>query len=353
MIIFKLSSKVRFGLVKSHDAWLFAENVSADSKAPTRVDTSDYRSPHSLTSSGQPRVFIYGSMDSSDAAGSKEHLLRSSSDFTESVPNSSRTRRARSLNLLRIWTLGNVVLSLALLGSFLYQLWPSSSHINELLKKTSMFFEVRTFPSTIDGGIAAHSKPSVARLPPGPEADAAWARFEKIRTVVISKSDVEMMGKDPMTAARFPDDHWGFGEDAYMGQIDVVHQLHCLNALRKRAFAAACNPEAEEEARAQPKWRWTHLQHCVSILLENLMCHADTELLTMNWIQEADYPFPDFSINKKCRDFETLLNWQAERAVDMDRWMNMTKPSGVTVIPGEKEWFQLFADNETSTSHDH
>ncbi|KAI1277741.1 hypothetical protein F5Y07DRAFT_398294 [Xylaria sp. FL0933] len=211
--------------------------------------------------------------------------------------------------------------------------------------------EVRTFPSTIDGGIAAHSKSSIARLPPGPEADAAWKRFEEIRTVVISKADVKMMGKDPMKAATFPDEHWGFGEDAYMGQLDIVHQLHCLNALRKRAFAAAWNPKAEAEAKEYPEWKWIHLQHCVSIVLENLICHADAELLTMNWIEEVDYPFPDFSINKQCRDFETLLDWQAERAVDMDQWMNMTKPRDVTIIPGEKEWFQLFGEGETSTVH--
>ncbi|KAI0908128.1 hypothetical protein F4823DRAFT_600618 [Ustulina deusta] len=298
-------------------------------------------------------------MDSSDAGGSKERLLRSSDDFAESIATSLKARSVRSLNLLRLWTLANVILSLALLGSLLHQLWPSSSRINRLLRETSPFspiletVEVRTFPSTIDGGIAAHSKSSIARLPPGPEADAAWERFEKIRTVVISKSDVKMMGKDPMSAAIFPDEHWGFGEDAYMGQLDIVHQLHCLNALRKRAFAAAWNPKAEADAREQPEWRWIHLQHCVSILLENLMCHGDTELLTMNWIKEADYPFPDFSIKKQCRDFETLLDWQAERAVDMDQWMNMTKPSGVTVIPGEKDWFQLFADSEVGTAHDH
>ncbi|KAI1130496.1 hypothetical protein F5Y10DRAFT_263188 [Nemania abortiva] len=255
-------------------------------------------------------------MDSSDAVSSTEHLLRSSDDFTDSMTGPSKARSARSVKLLRLWTLSNLVVSLALLGCLLYQLWPSPPRVNELLRKTSPFspiletVKVQTFQSTIDGGIAAHSRSSIARLPPGPETDAAWERFEKIRTVVISKSDVEMMGKDPITAATFPDEHWGFGEDAYMGQLDIVHQLHCLNALH-------------------------------------------TELLTMNWIEEADYPFPDFSINKQCRDFETLLDWQAERAVDMDRWMNMTKPSGVAAIPGEKEWFQLFASNETSTAHDH
>ncbi|GAW20493.1 hypothetical protein ANO14919_099990 [Xylariales sp. No.14919] len=297
-------------------------------------------------------------MDSSDAGDSKERLL-SLDDYIEPTPGPFKARNARSVNLLRLWTLANLVLSLALLGLFLNQLWPRPSRINRLLRETSPFspiletVEVRTFQSTIDGGIAAHSKPSIARLPPGPEADAAWKRFEEIRTVVISKSDVQRMGKDLTKAATFPDEQWGFGEDAYMGQLDIVHQLHCLNSLRKRAFAAAWNPKAEADAKEYPEWRWIHLQHCVSILLENLMCHADTELLTMNWIQEVDYPFPDFSINKQCRDFETLLDWQAERAVDMDQWMNMTKPSGVTIIPGEKEWFQLFEGGEASTAHDH
>ena len=201
--------------------------------------------------------------------------------------------------------------------------------------------QISTFTSQIDGGIAKTTKPSIARLTPGPEADAAWRRFEDIQTVVISESDVLALGKDPTYAARFPDEHWHLGDSAYMGQLDVVHQIHCLDQLRKRAFLYYY-PHYRTAAESQkPEWYWIHLQHCVSILLENLMCIADPGILTLNWIDEADYPFPDFSVNKQCRNFEALMDWQQERAVDTTLLANATKPKA-GVVPGEKEWWSLF-----------
>ena len=104
------------------------------------------------------------------------------------------------------------------------------------------------------------------------------------------------LGKDPQTAAQFPDEDWHLGDSAYMGQLDVIHQIHCLNQLRFRAFADYYPSNKTAEERKRPEWSWVHLQHCVSILLENLMCQANTEILTLNWIEEADYPFPDFSV---------------------------------------------------------
>ena len=210
--------------------------------------------------------------------------------------------------------------------------------------------------TTVDGGIARSSKHSIARLTPGPEADAAWHRFEDIKTVVLSESDIVKLGKDPRTAVQFPDEEWHFGDSAYMGQLDVIHQIHCLNQLRKRAFVDYYPSNSTAEERQKPEWYWVHLQHCVSILLENLMCNANTEMLTLNWIEETEYPFPDFSVNKQCRDFETLLQWQEERAVDTEKIRQMKKPTTEgKVVEGEAEWWALFdkEGNAVSQEHDH
>lgn len=34
-----------------------------------------------------------------------------------------------------------------------------------------------------------------------------------------------------------PDSYWGLGNDAYVGALHFFHQVHCLNLLRKAAFA--------------------------------------------------------------------------------------------------------------------
>ena len=64
---------------------------------------------------------------------------------------------------------------------------------------------------------------SIARQRPSPEVDAAWDVFDNIKTHVITKEQVLKIGKDPATIARFDDEYWGFGADAYMAQMDVFH----------------------------------------------------------------------------------------------------------------------------------
>ena len=300
----------------------------------------------------------------------QERLLDPNEFDEEEYCSKARERETLARRRLRQWTLINVVVSILLATGFMFQLIPPKPRLNELLKQTSYYCESfahelsnmrkRTMNNpitapvlgdveiplrvdTIDGGIAKSTKHSIARLHPGPIANEAWERFEDIKTVVLSEADIRKLGKDPQTAARFPDEDWHLGDSAYMGQLDVIHQIHCLNQLRFRAFADYYPSNRIAEERRRPEWSWVHLQHCVSILLENLMCNANTEILTLNWIEEADYPFPDFSVNRQCRDFDALLKWQEDHAVDPDKTLSMKKPmDSARVIKGEAEWWNLF-----------
>jgi hypothetical protein len=56
-------------------------------------------------------------------------------------------------------------------------------------------------------------------------------------------------------------------------------------------------------------------------------------LLTITdfWVDVGDEPFPDFSINRQCRDFETVLQWQEENSIPMSQYRDVIhKPAGVT-----------------------
>ena len=71
---------------------------------------------------------------------------------------------------------------------------------------------------------------------------------------------------------------------------------------------------------------WIHLGHCVDILLQNLKCNANTDLLTLSWMERRDRPWPDSSVNHQCRDFETLVRRQKEHAVYPKKFDRMTVP---------------------------
>jgi hypothetical protein len=118
-------------------------------------------------------------------------------------------------------------------------------------------------------------------------------------------------------------------------------QIHCLNMLRKAAFEDY--PGYEPNLDAKDKMWWIHLGHCTDILLQNLQCNANTEVLTLDWVEDRQAPWPDFSVNRKCRDFDALVDWQHNNAVDADKFDAMSAPKNAFVWPApwKKQDYEL------------
>ncbi|KAK5627823.1 hypothetical protein RRF57_003538 [Xylaria bambusicola] len=91
------------------------------------------------------------------------------------------------------------------------------------------------------------------------------------------------MGKDPLKVPKYEDKHWGFCYDAYVGDLDVFHQLHCLNTLRQYAYAdyynlTAINASDESSVMA------LHVNHGVDILLQEIQCSGNVRFITSGWL---------------------------------------------------------------------
>ena len=200
--------------------------------------------------------------------------------------------------------------------------------------------DIPTSPIQIDGALFTPDNPSIYRQEPSPEVDAAWVELELIRAIPISADDVVRLGKDPSIAARFPEDI-GFGPDAYMAQIDVFHQIHCVNVLR-RLSVKALNHTKLDLSPSRLKLQELHISHCSYILLENLMCNANVDLITFNWMETQERPFPDFNIKHQCRDFETVRRWQENNAIEMEKWIAMKKPEDAISIPAPQGYYDTF-----------
>ncbi|KAK8075340.1 hypothetical protein PG997_010003 [Apiospora hydei] len=61
--------------------------------------------------------------------------------------------------------------------------------------------------------------------------------------------------------------------------------------------------------RRQPAVFARHLEHCVDVLRQHLVCHADLEAFVVNWRVGQEKPYADFAVRKTCVDFEHLLEW--------------------------------------------
>ncbi|KAH8655477.1 tat pathway signal sequence [Xylariales sp. PMI_506] len=208
--------------------------------------------------------------------------------------------------------------------------------------------QINIIDTKINGTLLDLDK-SIFRQPPSPEVDAAWERVGSLMPHVISTEDVLKLGKDPEKVARWSED-WGFGPNAHVAEVDVLHQIHCLNAIRRdvhwRHYFGNEYPDG-----VLPDLHRVHTDHCIYIVLQNLMCSATADMVTNPWVEGQITPFPDFNINRKCRDFDAILDWHERTMVtDMKKYVKMTMPEGHEPYRMSEEFHRLFG---TGISHVH
>lgn len=155
---------------------------------------------------------------------------------------------------------------------------------------------------------------SVYRGPPSPDIDAAWERIStRPKPIRIARDTLARIGKaETPSMVRFREADGG----GYMGAVEVMHQLHCLNYLRKATYREYY--EVSDDAfQVKPETVRDHLDHCVEILRQNLMCTGDVGLITYDWVAGFSAPYPNFNTQHKCRDFERILTWNEEHGLEL------------------------------------
>lgn len=200
-------------------------------------------------------------------------------------------------------------------------------------------------PKETEGGLFEAKNPSKWRnaLKPEPAVDEAWEDLETIRVFPITEKEVRRLGKDPELLVKFPPEY-GLGDDAYMAQIDMFHQIHCLNLLRHLAWA-----EYNRNGTAKKPFsdlHWIHVSHCTDILMQNLMCNGNLDIITFNWMETQTNPFPDFAVTHRCRDFNAIYEWQDKHSVPKEWGRNITRPEGAQQIPISKEYYRIYGIQE-------
>ncbi|OJJ50736.1 hypothetical protein ASPZODRAFT_126660 [Penicilliopsis zonata CBS 506.65] len=209
-----------------------------------------------------------------------------------------------------------------------------------------------------NGSLLPNNPPSIYRQDPSPEVDAAWHRIANINPIAMNADEVRRNGYDPSIVAEWPAEY-GFGPGAFVGRLDVFHELHCLDLLRREAHYEHYYPEWPKSEGGAPEDHRVHISHCVYSLLQSLMCSASTDPFIHYWVDVGDEPYPDFSINRQCRDFDAVLRWQEENSVPMSQYRNVIrKPLGVIprIMSDEYKYMVGLLQKEgrkPSSSHHH
>ncbi|KAF9885961.1 hypothetical protein FE257_012136 [Aspergillus nanangensis] len=145
---------------------------------------------------------------------------------------------------------------------------------------------------------------------PSPELDAAWGQLTEVRHVSISPEIMAAINKSSSNAVQLPDGN-------YLGATEVFHQLHCLNLIRQHSYKEyyevdGRRPPGLTDSQATLRH---HLDHCIDILRQNIMCYGDTSVITHNWVQGFQFPYPNFNTKHKCRNFDKIVEWEKNHQI--------------------------------------
>lgn len=183
---------------------------------------------------------------------------------------------------------------------------------------------------------------SIWRKAPSPQVDAAWDRIstEGLELIGVSRDEIINSGKNPSQCVQTPPSWDEYSKERpFIAQIEVFHEIHCLDELRKEVFA-----DHYYKGRERNESRTSHITHCIHMILQSLMCSADVGIITHNWIHNELFPtdpktrvFADFNSVKKCRDFDSILDWAQKHGLKKTtaNFGNLKWEPGMEIVPGD------------------
>ncbi|KAI1821802.1 hypothetical protein F4861DRAFT_541578 [Xylaria intraflava] len=155
----------------------------------------------------------------------------------------------------------------------------------------------------------------------GPEVDAAWDNITDSPVggaIGITKEQWEAVNEYHDYPVLLDKDH---GTGQYLASLDVFHQLHCVDLLRKALHREYYDQHEGSFAGAPESVVNGHLEHCVETLRQTLMCHGDISLLTYNWVEGRSMPHPNFNTVHTCKKWDKIIEWNQKRDVTVE-WVD-------------------------------
>ncbi|KAL8743794.1 MAG: hypothetical protein Q9190_003889 [Brigantiaea leucoxantha] len=117
----------------------------------------------------------------------------------------------------------------------------------------------------------------------------------------------------------------------YMASLEVFHQLHCVNLVRQYTHRDYYQDKAIS-FEDPPDVLRTHVDHCLEILRQVVMCNSDLEVLTYNWVSIRTAPWPNFNVEHKCRNFDAVLDWALKHQAP-SKGETWTHTAGSAILP--------------------
>ncbi|KAL5610699.1 hypothetical protein FOBRF1_006816 [Fusarium oxysporum] len=142
------------------------------------------------------------------------------------------------------------------------------------------------------------------------DVDKQWD--ELYNQVLISQISAESAAKLPNATTPFTND-----TSHYIIELDVFHQLHCLNMMRKLAYPDVYKIDlvsGSEEAIDNI----FHMEHCYEQLRQSLQCSSDISTIYWEWSVKKQRMFGNVRTTHTCRNFDRIRDWAVEHKAQTD-----------------------------------
>ncbi|KAJ6542383.1 hypothetical protein DFH09DRAFT_1282617 [Mycena vulgaris] len=128
-----------------------------------------------------------------------------------------------------------------------------------------------------------------------PAVDAAWEALYSVAQIKMPRSEAVKMPNRTWSLVPYP----GY----YTFSLDVFHQLHCLDTLRKELHPGKNYTRA-------PAF---HIRHCIGAIRQALMCSVDVTSVVWQWSDDLKSVEQRDDVVHVCRDYDRIRDWASQR----------------------------------------
>ena len=71
--------------------------------------------------------------------------------------------------------------------------------------------------------------------------------------------------------------------------------------------------------------QFNHLEHCLELLRQSLMCNADMSIITFHWGHLQATPLANWTFPHTCKSWDAIEDWASQRHVERlfePGWLN-------------------------------
>ncbi|KAF1963933.1 hypothetical protein BU23DRAFT_72452 [Bimuria novae-zelandiae CBS 107.79] len=152
--------------------------------------------------------------------------------------------------------------------------------------------------------------------PPSERVDEAWKKLLHHINIRVSHGEMQSTNQTSVPLA---------DGNGFLAWMDVSHQLHCVKYLRQWIYRQHYHPDVGLDE--EPHWL-LHIDHCLDLIRQALMCRADTSIMTFNWVANRSEPMLKLdSPEHVCIDWEDLMRKVQDRRIDNAAMAQLVNPS--------------------------